>query len=38
MEIIRVLNNNAILSRDENGEEVIALGSGIAFQKKKAVT
>lgn len=32
MKIERVLNNNAIVSRDANGEEVILKGKGIAFQ------
>lgn len=32
MKIERILNNNAIVSRDANGEEVIVKGKGIAFQ------
>lgn len=35
MEIIRVLNNNAILTSDDNGEDIVVLGSGVAFQKKR---
>lgn len=35
MEIIRVLNNNAVLTIDNSGEDIIILGSGIAFQKKR---
>lgn len=35
MEIIRVLNNNAVLTSDDNGEDIIVLGSGVAFQKKR---
>ncbi|MDO4467532.1 MAG: PRD domain-containing protein [Bacillota bacterium] len=34
MKIQRVLNNNAVVSKNEKGEEVILLGSGIAFKKK----
>lgn len=34
MEIIRVLNNNAVLTCDKNKEDIIILGSGISFQKK----
>ncbi|MGL9730754.1 BglG family transcription antiterminator LicT [Enterococcus sp. DIV0756] len=35
MEIIRVLNNNAVLTIDDNGEDIVVLGSGVAFQKKR---
>lgn len=35
MEIIRVLNNNAVLTSDDNGEDIVVLGSGVAFQKKR---
>lgn len=34
MNIVKVLNNNVVLSMDENHEDVIVLGNGIAFQKK----
>ncbi|UUX33772.1 BglG family transcription antiterminator LicT [Fundicoccus culcitae] len=34
MKIIRVLNNNAVVTSDDQGQDIIALGSGIAFQKK----
>ena len=34
MNIVKVLNNNVVLSMDENQEDVIVLGNGIAFQKK----
>ncbi len=34
MNVVRVLNNNAIVSKNDKGEEVILLGSGIAFKKK----
>ena len=32
--IVKVLNNNVVLSMNENHEDVIVLGNGIAFQKK----
>lgn len=35
MEIKRLLNNNAALTVDKMGSEIIVLGKGIAFQKKK---
>ena len=35
MEIIRVLNNNAVSTSDDNGEDIVVLGSGVAFQKKR---
>lgn len=34
MYIEKVLNNNAFISLDENGDEVIVMGKGIAFGKK----
>lgn len=34
MKINRILNNNAIVVKDRDGEKII-LGRGIAFQKKK---
>lgn len=34
MRIKRILNNNAVVSLDEAGNEIILLGSGIAFKKK----
>ncbi|MEE0427311.1 MAG: PRD domain-containing protein [Turicibacter sp.] len=34
MYIEKVLNNNAFISLDENGEEIIVMGKGIAFGKK----
>lgn len=34
MIIKRILNNNAIMSLDEHGQEIIIKGKGIAFQKK----
>ena len=35
MVIYKILNNNLILSKDDQGHEVIVKGCGIAFQKKK---
>lgn len=34
MYIDKVLNNNAFISFDENGEEIVVMGKGIAFGKK----
>ncbi|RDY27030.1 PRD domain-containing protein [Romboutsia weinsteinii] len=34
MKIEKILNNNAFISFDENGAEVIVMGKGIAFGKK----
>ena len=34
MKIKKVLNNNAVISHNEKGEEIVILGSGIAFRKK----
>lgn len=33
--IVKVINNNVALAKNENHEEVMITGSGIAFQKKK---
>lgn len=35
MKIIRILNNNVIHAYDRNGEEIIAMGKGIAFNAKE---
>lgn len=35
MLILKVLNNNLALSRDDSGREVIVKGRGITFQKRK---
>ncbi|WP_066891729.1 BglG family transcription antiterminator LicT [Clostridium nigeriense] len=35
MLINKVLNNNVVTSINENGEEAVVMGRGIAFQKKK---
>ncbi|EUJ28494.1 transcription antiterminator LicT [Listeria floridensis FSL S10-1187] len=34
MKIKKVLNNNVILAENENAQEVVVMGKGIAFQKK----
>ena len=34
MKIIRILSNNAVVYRNDNGEECIALGKGVGFKKK----
>lgn len=34
MDILRILNNNAVVSANTDGEEVVVMGSGIAFKKK----
>lgn len=35
MKIRRVINNNIVNATDDDGEEVIVLGNGVGFQKKK---
>lgn len=35
MQIEKVLNNNVVISKDERGEDIIVMGSGIAFQKRR---
>lgn len=35
MRILKVINNNVICSLDENQQEVVIMGKGIGFQKKK---
>lgn len=34
MEILRVFNNNVVLSRDASGQEVILTGRGLGFQAR----
>lgn len=34
MIIERILNNNAVIAKDENGEEIFVKGKGLAFQQK----
>ncbi|MFL0252521.1 BglG family transcription antiterminator LicT [Clostridium neuense] len=35
MIILKILNNNLVLSKDKDGREIIVKGCGIAFQKKR---
>ncbi|MDP4086466.1 MAG: PRD domain-containing protein [Bacillota bacterium] len=35
MKITKILNNNAVVVMDRNGQEKVAIGTGIAFQKRK---
>lgn len=35
MKIEKILNNNAFISLDESGEEIIVMGKGVAFGKKQ---
>lgn len=34
MKIQKVINNNVVSALDENGQEIVAMGRGIGFQKK----
>ncbi|WP_368250705.1 BglG family transcription antiterminator LicT [Enterococcus sp. 2201sp1_2201st1_B8_2201SCRN_220225] len=34
MVIEKIVNNNVVFSRDENGDEIVVAGRGIAFQRK----
>ena len=34
MEIIRIYNNNVVVSLDSDNDEMIVIGKGIGFQKK----
>lgn len=36
MKIKRILNNNALVVKDQDGEKIL-LGSGIAFEKRKMI-
>lgn len=38
MIIKRILNNNVVITSDENGEETIVMGKGIGYQKSKGDT
>lgn len=38
LKIVKVLNNNVVISLNEKGEDIIVMGSGIAFQKKRGDT
>ena len=35
MQILRMLNNNAVVSKDAAEKEIIVTGKGIAFQKNR---
>lgn len=32
--VVKILNNNAFISKDDNNKEIIIMGKGVAFQKK----
>ena len=34
MKVKKVINNNVIISENEQGSEIIVMGSGIGFKKK----
>ena len=38
LKIVKVLNNNVVISLNEKGEDIIVMGSGITFQKKRGDT
>lgn len=38
MQIVRIYNNNLVLSKNKKGQEIILKGLGIGFQKKKGDT
>lgn len=38
LKIEKVLNNNVVISLNEKGEDIIVMGSGIAFRKKRGDT
>lgn len=38
MIIEKILNNNVVITKDGNGNEVIAMGRGLAFQKRNGQT
>ena len=38
LKIVKVLNNNVVISLNEKGEDIIVMGSGVAFQKKRGYT
>ena len=35
MKVSKILNNNLVLSRGENGQEVVVKGRGIGFHAKR---
>ena len=34
MKISKILNNNAVISKDKNDNEIVVMGKGIAFKKR----
>ena len=38
MRIHKIINHNIVVSQDESGNEVILMGRGLAFDKKKDET
>lgn len=38
MKIDKILNNNVVISKNGFGEEVVCMGKGLAFQKKRLGT
>ncbi|MDR4890388.1 PRD domain-containing protein [Fredinandcohnia sp. QZ13] len=38
MKIEKVLNNNVVMCRNEMGQEIVAMGKGLAFQRKSGDT
>lgn len=37
MNIIKVYNNNVVLAKNDQDEELIVMGKGLGFQKKQAM-
>ncbi len=37
MIINKILNNNVVITLDDNDEEVIVMGKGIGYQNQKAI-
>ncbi len=35
MKIVRILNNNSIVAKDENQQEFVLLGAGLGFNKAR---
>ena len=35
MIIKKILNNNVVITTDENDKEIVVMGRGIAFKKRK---
>jgi len=38
MEIVRIYNNNVVVTQDDDGHEMVAIGKGLAFAKKAGDT